>query len=284
MSAGSPALEILASRVADHRLELQWTGGAWSYEVLAAADLAAPQWRLVLTTAADRAVIPVSGQQAFFRVAARAERPPAVRFSLTNELSGDAASFSSRPVAGRDAVYDGPANLGGFDLHQLVVAAPTRAGYALWFDGDGGFQVMTNGVAAGHSGRYAVSPGAGPNELTYVGTLTNQNGRFAFSVTLTGPGRSPGLQGGAPRSAGGPAAGDTGNALEGLIGGAAWLWCLPGFAAQQLGCAAACANQAVACAFQWPPRASYCNWITTITWPLGAQTPECVSRCEHGCK
>jgi hypothetical protein len=282
--AGSEPFEVLESKFADGRLELRWTSGAWSYQVHTQDDLSAPEWRLLLTTAADHAVIPVTEGAAFFRVMAIPTPPTTLRLSITNALTEDTSTFLSRSTTTRDAIYDGPADLNDFDLHQLVIPAATREAFALRFDGTGGFAVVTNGVEAGQAGRYAVMAGPGANEVTYTGSFTNQNGHFTFAATTSGTTRAVALHEGTPQSAGGQADSGTASALDGLIGSAAWLWCLPSFAAQQIACVGACSAQALACAFQWPPKQSYCNWVTTITWPPGTPAPECQSRCEHGCK
>ena len=255
---------ITSAGVAGGKINLNWTGDSLSYEVQRTASLAAPNWTSVLATFRTNVLMPLNGDESFFRVVDPKTNTSSLVLTATNLTTGASVTFTLLPRTNSDLLFSAPTNGTGFDQVLVVFPSAELRKFDVSFDDVGGFAIVTNGAPATYGGWWAKSPGPGKDEMSYSGFATNGADLFAFSG-VTDP--SP-----------------DGDALSGLIGAMQWLYCAPGFAAQQLSCAAACSAQAIACAFQFPPKASYCKFVTQITWSPAAQAPTCSATCDHGCK
>jgi hypothetical protein len=255
---------ITSASTAAGKINLTWTGDSLSYEVQRAASLAAPAWTSVLATFRTNVMVPLNGEESFFRIVDPQTNSSSLALTVTNLTTGAAVTLTLQPRTNADLRFNAPTNGTGFDEVLAVFPYAELRKFDVSFNDGGHFAIVTNGAPTTYGGWWTKSPGPGKDEITYSGFATNATDLFAFSG-VTDP--SP-----------------DGDALSGLIGAMQWLYCLPGFAGQQLSCAAACTSQALACAFQFPPKSSYCKFVTQITWSPGAQTPTCTATCDHGCK
>jgi hypothetical protein len=246
------------------RLSLVWTGNSAAYEVQGTTNLAAPNWLTVLDTARTNAAVSAVAPTAFFRVVPPDTNFNSVVLNVTNETTGDTVMFTQLPQTNADLVFDGPTNYNGSGFQvQMIFPATELQKFDIAFDNQGDFTLVTNAQSIGWGGFISSVAGPGTNEITYSGYATNYTGVFTFSA-VTDP--------------------DEGNAFGGFIGAMCWLYCAPGFAAKNLGCASACTLQAITCAFSGF-RPSYCNFVTTIDGSgILTNNINCVASCQTGCK
>lgn len=254
----------LTGSISDRAVHLSWMGQALSYEVQSTLELSTPQWSTVLATTRTNAALAVSHNAAFFRVVPAETNRSTLVLSVTNEITGESVTFTNLLQPNADLLFNGPGDWGGTGLQaQMIFPAAERDKFDIEYIGDGGFNLITNAHSIGWGGWFTQNPGPGPSDLTYSGHLTNSAGVFTFSA-VTDP--APG-----------------GDVLGGLVGAACWLYCLPGFAAQQLQCAGACSTKAIACAFQF--KSVSCNFVTTIEGSgLLTNHIDCIANCQVGCK
>jgi hypothetical protein len=255
---------ITSASLAGGKVSLTWTGNSLSYEVQRTASLVAPNWTSVLATFRTNVLIPVNGDASFFRVVDPKTNANTLVLNATNLATGASVTLTMQPRTNADLRFNAPTNDTAFDQVLVVFPSAELRKFDVSFNDAGGFAMVTNGAPTAYGGWWTKTPGPGQNDITYSGFMTNGADLITFSG-VTDP--SP-----------------DGDAVSGLIGAMQWLYCAPGFAAQQLSCAAACAAQALACAFQFPPKLSYCTFVTQIIWSPNAQAPTCLATCEHGCK
>jgi hypothetical protein len=237
-----------------------WTGNSTSYLVEKATTLAAPDWRSAALTARTNIALGVTDGSAFFRVAPASTNQSSIVLNVTNTATGDTVTFTNVPQTNADLVFNDPTS--SSPQMQMIFPATELQKFDIVFDNQGGFSLVTNAQSFGWGGRIISTPGPGTNQMTFSGFATNYAGSYAVSA-VTDP--------------------DEGGVLGGLIGSMCWLYCLPGLAGAQLGCAAACTSQATSCALQF--KASYCKFVETID-ASGILTNNitCNYDCQHGCK
>jgi len=260
----SEPLRLTAAALQGRALSLGWIGQATSYEVQSSLQLATPQWSTILATTRTNAAVAVSHKAAFFRVVPADTNRSSLVLNVTNELTGDTVAFTDVLQTNADLLFNGPTNWDGSGLPvQMIFPTAERDRFDIAFDGEGGFNLVTNAQSIGWGGWMTQTPGPGPSDLTYAGYLTNSTSVFTFTA-VTDP--TP-----------------EGDLLGGLIGAASWLYCLPGFAVQQVQCASACTSKAIACAFQF--KQVSCNFVTSIDGSgLLTNHIDCLANCQVNCK
>ena len=257
--AGGPP-KVTQVTLSGTTLNLAWTGNSTSYLVEKTTTLAAPDWHSAALTARTNIALALTDVSAFFRVAPASTNQSSIVLSVTNMATGDTVTFTNVPQTNADLVFNDPNS--SSPQSQMIFPATELQKFDVSFDNQGGFSLVTNGQSFGWGGRIISTPGPGTNQITFSGYGTNYAGTYTVSA-VTDP--------------------DEGDFFGGFIGSMCWLYCLPGLAGAQLGCAAACTSQATACAFQL--KASYCKFVETIDGSgILTNNIKCNYDCQHGCK
>lgn len=263
--AGDAApFQITNSGLLNGKIMLAWTASANSYQVQRTESLASPNWTTVLASVRTNAALPLEGRSGYFRVRNANPSSSALVLTMTNLMTTDVLTLTLQTRTNTDLVFNLPPGANGVDVTQLIFPASELQKFDIAFHSEGDFTIVTNGEPTAWGGSWTTLAGPGTNEITYQGYLTNGADVVMFTA-VTDP---------EPIE----------EVINGVVGTINWWRCSPVFAGPWLQCAGACTAQAVACAFNFPPRASYCNFVTHVSAAFDGSIICGNYECLHGCK